>query len=804
MKKMKAIFCLCMACMLLFLAACGGGDAGGETTSGRYVETTITPPIAEGSDLLGALVTPEGKLLAFDKGMLNRYESDDSGATWQQSDGPGKANPQLADAEKISLAEDGTILVLTCQYDEATYNAEYGLYKITPDGQVQPFAQKEFDELVEEGKNPYVMQFVALPQGRVLLHYSTSMGYATSVDEDEGTDDGSTPSAEQNAGSMPETSQDGNSTGAPEGDASGAEPGDSQGMVMGMNGEDVQGLFDINTGEKIANISEDYYGAVTYDAQNLYAMNYSGEIEVFSLADGSKGKTLQSKGEEDFNMTTFATGALTVGKDGKLYTLDSKKMRSINPQDDASEVVFNSGAFSIASANSFVVSVAQLQDDSFVVQTMGLDGNALYRYHYDPDAKVDPNKVLRIWALNESSTVRAAISAFMNKHPDGTVEFEPALENGSGQTPEDAIRSLNTSILAGEGPDVIILDGLPIQNFAQKGMLMDLSGKIDTSGMYQQIKAPFETENGTFYLPTRFKVPVLVGDKEDISSITNLQQFTDAVTNGKDAPVSNPENDDYFTELPKEERPVAQFDTLHEAFDLLWASSSPDIVTSDGLNSENLGTMLKHLKLISDKYKLTSGDNMGGGAMMAMGTTSGEATTITGSPIAYSSGRALTAGFVMADSTTAYMLNMDKTDNVYTPFPGLTAGAWQPFVLAGVNASSKQQELAVDFIQLMLSDTVQSTRTVGFPVTPSAAKIQDEEFNKLLQENEYYREAFPDGFHYDVDALVEQLKTPVLTDETLASGFYEVAERYCRGEIELEAAIQQIEQNLNTYLAERE
>ena len=48
----------------------------------------------------------------------------------------------------------------------------------------------------------------------------------------------------------------------------------------------------------------------------------------------------------------------------------------------------------------------------------------------------------------------------------------------NGLTAEDAIKALNTEIMAGNGPDVIMLDGLPIESYLAKGMLADLSENL--------------------------------------------------------------------------------------------------------------------------------------------------------------------------------------------------------------------------------------------------------------------------------------------------------------------------------------
>ncbi len=45
----------------------------------------------------------------------------------------------------------------------------------------------------------------------------------------------------------------------------------------------------------------------------------------------------------------------------------------------------------------------------------------------------------------------------------------------NGVTANDAVKNLNTQLLAGKGPDMILLNGMPADAYIEKGILMDLS-----------------------------------------------------------------------------------------------------------------------------------------------------------------------------------------------------------------------------------------------------------------------------------------------------------------------------------------
>ena len=58
------------------------------------------------------------------------------------------------------------------------------------------------------------------------------------------------------------------------------------------------------------------------------------------------------------------------------------------------------------------------------------------------------------------------------------VDITVALPEGTAVTRDDAIRTLNTELLSGNGPDVLVLDGLPVENYIGQGMLLDLSSAV--------------------------------------------------------------------------------------------------------------------------------------------------------------------------------------------------------------------------------------------------------------------------------------------------------------------------------------
>lgn len=93
---------------------------------------------------------------------------------------------------------------------------------------------------------------------------------------------------------------------------------------------------------------------------------------------------------------------------------------------------------------------------------------ALYSYTYDADASANLNQELNIYALQDSDTLRQVVNIFRQEYADIYVNLEIGMTDDNGVTLEDALKTLSTDILAGNGPDVLILDGMPVDSYVEK------------------------------------------------------------------------------------------------------------------------------------------------------------------------------------------------------------------------------------------------------------------------------------------------------------------------------------------------
>lgn len=103
-------------------------------------------------------------------------------------------------------------------------------------------------------------------------------------------------------------------------------------------------------------------------------------------------------------------------------------------------------------------------------------------------------------------------------------------------TREDAVKRLNTQVLAGEGPDILLLDGLPAETYMEKGMLKDirpiLEGLPEEEALFANVVDSFTDGDGAVYtMPMCIRVPLLVGDREQIAGMNDLERIAAKMEN---------------------------------------------------------------------------------------------------------------------------------------------------------------------------------------------------------------------------------------------------------------------------------
>lgn len=202
----------------------------------------------------------------------------------------------------------------------------------------------------------------------------------------------------------------------------------------------------------------------------------------------------------------------------------------------------------------------------------------------------EPEATITVYSLRYAEFMEGMIGIFEGIHPNITVEYRYGIDDESGISVEDAVNALNTELLAGEGPDVILMDGLNVWKYTESGVLLELSDVYDeiseeNPNCLEEVIAAYRTDEGIYAIPSKFRFPVLIASKDDIDSITDIKSLTEYIRNSDKPNEGNDLN-------------IMNWEIL---FDILYPVYSTNMIDTEGnYHEEELETFLKDFKELWD------------------------------------------------------------------------------------------------------------------------------------------------------------------------------------------------------------
>lgn len=420
------------------------------------------------------------------------------------------------------------------------------------------------------------------------------------------------------------------------------------------------------------------------------------------------------------------------------------------------------------------------------------DGAHLIRYTKGK-SQVTVDTQLTLYTLQDHSDIRKVIASYEKEHPNVEIMVQNGVSGDDGVTTSDAVKLLNTNILAGDGPDLILLDGLSVDDYIEKNMLLDLSNVLDSvtehTELFETVAETYQTENGIYAIPGRFAL-MFAGGTEDISSvdlenIENLYAY-ESGTKWKSNLFGRMATILYRSYLNTGENGSFSVDDITRFFENLATLEQQ----CDTQFTETTGAELYQL-LQGQKLQL---DDMGEATLLYAGAE-----------------RMLGYVLSMEDLQSLYA-DVDAERNIQTKM--LTRDGkllYVPMSVIGISAASKQQEAAAAFLEYYFSEAGQNcTDGTGIPVNRNCVSAQLEALDELKinvidkngKQNALTFSKFNDNEIQSTMSVLDQATQAVKDDETVFDILMEQATNYLSDSSDLQTAAQDAYQKISLYLAE--
>lgn len=357
-----------------------------------------------------------------------------------------------------------------------------------------------------------------------------------------------------------------------------------------------------------------------------------------------------------------------------------------------------------------------LPDNEFLVL---YNDAKLYHYVYDPEVPTVPEEQLRVYSLSEDYTIRQAVSLYQKQNPEVYIRYEVGMTGDNGVTAEDAIKNLNTELMSGSGPDILVLDGLPADSYKEKGILADLTeleaGMDGEDRLFPNLVDACR-ENGKLYaLPVLFSLPMIAGDAEAVGRVTDLASLADAVEGLREA---YPEGG------------LLGLRSAEELLYLLGRSSAAAWTGDDGaIDEEKLTEFLTQAARIYEAELAGFGEqeiveqqkNDGWNySMNITGDSQYYANTYTGALDVAMGNQRLSVGKVGGmsfDYNLLTTLAAEEEDFAWASWNGQIEDGFLPVTMTGISAGSMDKELVRDFYCFLFGRELQDIELPGgFPV----------------------------------------------------------------------------------------
>lgn len=762
MKKGKKILSILLMITIIFtLVGCEKKSKG---TKGRYTEEEINAP----EDLAYAMdfrKCDDGTLVLVgtsQNGDFLYYQSKDSGESWEKSDIdlPKKDN-YITQVNNSKVSKDKEIFISYCFYNEEEMNKSEETNDqgtTVPDNNYiivdanKNIKEVQLDCLNEKGEEGYPEYYTFLFEENIIAMDSKSR--ILEIDKDTGK---------------------------------------------------IEKDFSVDGSQFISN------GVIV---DNSLLVVTDSKVKKYDLSNDAKGKdvkTLEKKKLFNANLAMFQ------GKDkGILYYATKKGLFKYDEGKDKVSKVIDSSLCSTGNSDKELRGLVEIEEGVYIgcyCDFSGAPYTSLVKYVYSSNAK-NPDEEITVYSLYSEESIENAIDKYQKGNTNVKINYKAAIDEEESEKASEKLKTLNTEIMAGNGPDVLILDGLPAEKYVEEGLLEDISDVIksysDKGEIVESIEKAYNDGEKIYQFPMYFKIPVIVGEKDAIKDVEDMSSLLSAVE-----------------KMDKNQMIMNRYSVVSAAT-LLQPITENNILDKKGINKENLKKYFENSKKLYDicsvgdkAEKMETGDK---DIEDTIGDYLDEATIMStfrysdtyASSMLFSDAEKLSIGSLTNVNGLSDIFSMQSVKKDFGYKFINKNNIFIPTDTIGLSAGSKNKKIAKDFIKALFSKETQEKTNYGmesgFPVNKSALEKSKEKSNNSDdgemcigngEEEIKYKQVWPSEKDLkDLDNEIEKLEKPAEINSKLLLSINIANYKYCGNKISLDEAVKYVVDNTDLDLAE--
>lgn len=817
MGKVNSKYALIALSSIFALSMFGCTKTSDTSEMGRYIEEFYDAP--EGIyDVRDLRVLADGTIgmLAYGENEIELYISEDECKSWNRKDinlPQGDSENDMLSVNNAILSKDGEIFISYCFYDYTEYEEGENLKEEAVDDSAE-----ESEDAVEDDKYYEPEYKYAFIDAEGSIH-DISLDEISESAEEESEDD-----EMYYGGYYYYTFKFANN-----------------GDIVFSNDNGMIYQLDPASGEMKNEfvLDDSYINAFVTVGDSLLVLGDTS-VKEYSLESGKELGNIEALESEvlyENNSKFYGISNIFSDDDKTIYYSNTTGLYKYELGSKEVEQIVEGTLSSIGDDNMYIRAFVVGKDNTFLACGQDYNsyegGTSIIKFIYSADTPKTPENQITVYSLYEDYNIRQNIVLFQKANPDIYVKLETGISGEDAVTESDALRTLNTEIMAGKGPDIILLDGMS-ESYLEQGLLEDISDVIEeytkNDLLFENIRDAYTDKDGKVYsIPTKIKIPVVAGTTEYVSSVTDLQTLSEALV--KSAENSGKANEEKYVEMYTPSMLVSM---------LYYANGSTWLNEDNTINEDNIKEFLEEAKKIYDAYVATYDEDQYEEYKKSMQSYIDEYGEDIGiyyldnylSPMSImdESAKKLAVGVISGVDfiEQMYSLNKANEDITYALINGQTSGIFVPKNLMGINAKSDNKEIAKKFISYLLSEESQSKESYdGLPINKAAFDKMSEypyaddfvgengepysegqsigtwgfsDENGTIVELEMY---WPTKEYFNIfKSEVESLKTPVTVNTIVLQEVSKAFDKYANGNGNLDEVVKSIGDNIDLILAE--
>ena len=525
-------------------------------------------------------------------------------------------------------------------------------------------------------------------------------------------------------------------------------------------------IYNQEDGRLLANFLSGWYESLCVEGNQVYITDQTGMSVQHYDAEQQEFSTMIEG--------NFDTSVRIAIQNDNIYACTMKGIYCAPKTGGRFQKILDSGTYHFAKESGVLLKLFVIGDAFYILY--GEDEGVIKKYFPKnlEETEIITNS-LKIYSLESNDVIIDMISEFQDKYPDTEIIYETGEGAAGSVTTYDSIRALNVRILAGDGPDILVLDGLPVESYCDKGILKDMTMDIRDlkEKLLPNILMNYVVEDKMYMLPARFSIPMFLTSGQDAEVYSSLRAFV---------------------EYSEEKGGILPKNYLYSDFlEILYYNYTPEIVLEDGrVDKEKTAEFLGLVKRLCE-------------AEQAVGEAKWPATYLEGrsSVIPFSKGD---ADFAFVNMTGGYALGL-YPNAVLLRNGELVCnnGMFFPNTLLGINQLSENREMASAFIRFAFSYETQKRHVGDYPIHTRVLDelAQMDNSNLISGDSDLILRYADQKQNEQMIQIVKQVHTPFTVDKAIWEIIEKESMAYLKEEKSLDNSVDAIASRIQLYLYEQ-